>query len=1255
MLWATVAALLLTAPPTAAAAGLSAGAPAAPSAYGMSGESSKSSAQSPASAAAAATEKAKATGQPVPIPLLTTETSTFTATPQGTYEQTQSLFPERVRRNGTWVPVDSRLVTAADGTVTPAAVPSGLAFSAGGASPLATMTSRGQRLALGWPGTLPAPQLAGSTATYREVLPGVDLTVVANDIGGFSEVLVVKTAAAAANPKVRQVALGLSSTDLGVSVDEGGGIDVKDRWGGVVFRAPAPVMWDSSTAPAPPVARSTKAVSGETASGTAGAELPDASSVHGPGEAAQIAKVAVTARDDALVLTPDATLLDAQNVTYPVYVDPTFNPAAWSNGKPSYVTVQEGCPSVKNWNRTDDSYNTPGVGRNRWSGCVGRERTYFQFPVDARIRDSATSDVHVIKATLKTTSVYSASCGISGTVNVHLTSAVSANTTWNNAPGMGTHQDGVSVPQACTAQPASGFNVTNAFQQASTGKWSQLALALIAADESSDSNTFKRFAKNPTVVVEYNTTPRVTAARTSPATSCAGGGRIGRTTIDLIADISDLDAGAPITAQFTIRTAAGSIPRTATDVALSQYDYNPTGTVTQKGTFIWANIPALASGSYRWTARAYDGRNSSVSTVCSFTVDSSAPTEPLISSVDFPQELPPGDLGPAPRTPGEFVFTPPPGVTDIVRYAYNWGTPPPTVNPPLTVPANGGTTPTQVTLTPVGAGSNTLYVSAIDSSGNISTPGEYTFKTAALTEPDVPGDFTGDRKADLITVDGNGQARLYPGTGTGQLGRPVTLTQGKALDKALIATGDFDSDKAQDLLARSSDGILRYYEGKGVAQPFNEDPNGLQQVSEPIGWQYTWADVTQLAAVPADNGDGKPDDIYAVTASGELWFMKSIVTGAYEPAEPLASGWTNKRLLGGGLVDGRQSLWVRDNATGELARYTGTTDAKPGSPASVKSVAATTGWTDATRQTVVSAGDVTGDGFPDLWSIDKDSFRSIRFHAGTAAGGFATAQMIRSFRPKNDFNGDGHSDLVAVTHTNVLRLYPGNDSGTIATTSSVMWPEETWNSPRPLISGDFNEDGFSDLISLWSSGPAHFYPGTGTGAVDKNKEVIPAAEAATMNHAAAGDFNGDGKHDLVAVHADGSLKFHQGLGDATFKPAASAWPTATWGGTKHLTAADYDGDGDVDLLRIAGDDKLYRYDGNGSGGFVSPGVVIGTGNWSFATDLVAGDYNRDGAADFVVELAEGGLRLYGGRGTGFPSDLTVSLWPNTAFDMRHLV
>lgn len=120
----------------------------------------------------------------------------------------QSAVPVRVRRvDGSWVPVDLTLRRAVDGF--------GVAGDDG-------PVRRWQRSAGDGPGgggpflavvagVLPAPVLSADTATYAEVLPGVDLRVRV-DRGGFSEVLVVKTRDAARSPAMARLRFATSGT-----------------------------------------------------------------------------------------------------------------------------------------------------------------------------------------------------------------------------------------------------------------------------------------------------------------------------------------------------------------------------------------------------------------------------------------------------------------------------------------------------------------------------------------------------------------------------------------------------------------------------------------------------------------------------------------------------------------------------------------------------------------------------------------------------------------------------------------------------------------------------------------------------------------------------------------------------------------------------------------------------------------------------------------------------------------------------------
>ncbi|MCM2417707.1 VCBS repeat-containing protein [Streptomyces sp. RKAG293] len=1144
----------------------------------------------PSSEAATAVAKAKATGTAVTIAGLTSPTQTVTATPQGTFELSETLLPTRVRKGDAWTPVDTNLQVTPDGSLAPNAVPSGLRLSGGGNAPLATLTSSGRTLVLTWPQQLPKPTITGSTATYAEVLPSVDLTVTASELGGVSEVLVVKSAEAAANPQLAQLSLKATAEGMGLTADPTGNITVKDTQGDAVFHAPAPHMWDSRTvAAAPASARTSKSATSSPAE--------EGSTIQGPGAHAVTSPVGVSVTSGTINLAPDSEILHSAQTKYPVFIDPSFNPASWAPNKPSYVTAQEGCAGQENWNRTDYDYKTPGVGNNRWSGCIGREHSYFQYGVDSRIWNTAANPVHILKATFKTTEVYSASCGISGTVKVSGSAGVSSATNWTNAPAPATLQDQVSIGPACTEQPATGFSVLNAVTVASNQGWSNLALVMTAADESGDSNTFKRFSNNPTLVVEYDSTPKVTKATSNPATDCAKGGTIGLTRFDLVATLQDPDKGAPIDADFTLRTSSGAIPKDVAGAPLSTYNYN-SNDITQPGTVVWKGIPALQSGGYIWTVQANDGKYRSAVVTCKFTVDSTAPLNPTVTSAQFPDTLADGQAPPAARQKGIFVFTPPAGTSDIVKYAYNWGSPPPTIDPPHVHDAAGGTAPTSIELKPMSPLTNTLYFYAIDASGNISfdplknTVGSYSFSTAELTAPDVTSDFTADGTADLTAIGGDGNIRLYPGTGSGALSTPSALTTTGDFTQALLATGDFDNSFTQDILARRSDGTLTFYPGDGGGAPLAGETGVPVSLRGTV--PFAWADVTQLAAV--ENTDGRPNDLFTITTDGALWYLRALSTpGAYVAKAQLATtGWAGRTILSAGLVNGYHSLWARDDSTGALIRYDGAENVEPGSTASIPVTVADSGWTKSKLPQLVSAGDANHDGKPDVWAIDASRRQNISSYlsTGDTLNAPTHAQSLRSQR--HDYDLDGRSDMAA--------LYSHADG------SYELY--------------DFKANADGTLAA-----PFKGYAAT-----------AGSAWAANMKYA-TGDYNGDGRGDLAILYGydDGSVRLFTALGNAGggFSTPAPSWyrPAGSWWLSRmSLQSGDFNGDGRDDLAvwydYTDGHDTLFTYIATPSGGFSEPFAswTAAAGNWELnQAKFAIGDYNGDGRDDLGILYGYGDM------------------------------
>ncbi|WP_030239771.1 FG-GAP repeat domain-containing protein, partial [Streptomyces sp. NRRL S-350] len=115
----------------------------------------------------------------------------------------------------------------------------------------------------------------------------------------------------------------------------------------------------------------------------------------------------------------------------------------------------------------------------------------------------------------------------------------------------------------------------------------------------------------------------------------------------------------------------------------------------------------------------------------------------------------------------------------------------------------------------------------------------------------------------------------------------------------------------------------------------------------------------------------------------------------------------------------------------------------------------------------------------------------------------------------------------------------------------------------------------------------------------------------------AGDFNGDGRKDLVAVEVStGKLFSYPGTGTGTVGSRVEIG-SGGWNGMSNLAVGDLNRDGRDDVVATEkSTGKLWLYPGTGSG--LGSRVEIGSGGWNGMNNTAVGDFNGDGKDDVVV-------------------------------------
>ncbi|MFT4166847.1 MAG: SpoIID/LytB domain-containing protein [Microlunatus sp.] len=185
--------------------------------------------------------------------------------------------------------------------------------------------------------------------------------------------------------------------------------------------------------------------------------------------------------------------------------------------------------------------------------------------------------------------------------------------------------------------------------------------------------------------------------------------------------------------------------------------------------------------------------------------------------------------------------------------------------------------------------------------------------------------------------------------------------------------------------------------------------------------------------------------------------------------------------------------------------------------------------------------------------------------------------------------------------------------------------------------GDWNGDGYADVVARNSRNRLMLYRGTTTGSFDSGTDLGVVSKH--VNLTGVGDVNGDDYPDLMGIDKSGKATLIYGNGKTGVKSTARV--AGSWSGRDWLRGAgDFNGDGRLDVITRSGG-KLSVHLGTKGGGFASP-KVIGTGFGNVSSITVVGDVNGDKYSDLVARLSTGKLRLYRGNGTKLVGSTTYT-------------
>lgn len=215
--------------------------------------------------------------------------------------------------------------------------------------------------------------------------------------------------------------------------------------------------------------------------------------------------------------------------------------------------------------------------------------------------------------------------------------------------------------------------------------------------------------------------------------------------------------------------------------------------------------------------------------------------------------------------------------------------------------------------------------------------------------------------------------------------------------------------------------------------------------------------------------------------------------------------------------------------------------------------------------------DLNGDSLSDLVLQHSDGSLAVWFMNGRAQIGGAFLNPVNPGDPRwrvagnGDFNGDGNLDIVFQHQDGTIGVWYMASTNLVS--AAVLNPSSPGDSRwRVAATADVNKDGKEDLLFQHQDGTLAYWRMDGVNLVAGQLLTPSNPGDANWRLMASADFNNDGKTDLIFQHrVDRTLAVWY-MNGATFVDSELLNPFDPTSGWQVAAAADFNGDGQSDLV-----------------------------------------------------------------------------------------